>query len=344
MAHISVMIPTYNRAHLITRTMDSVANQVHFNDFSVTILDDQSTDSSVDVINAYIADKSKFRLIVNEKNMGLTGNWNRCLDLATGPLIQIVQSDDFIDPDYLYRVNQIFEDYPMVGMVAANCRYIDANDQVIGQGPIIKSKLYKAGDDAVRALLTIGFPHVTSIVARKECYDTVGKIDATIWQGPDMEMDTRIAQKFDYYYIGEPSTSFRRHGTNQGVMNYLRDDFLETDYKKRYLTWGRLSEGGLRQDGIHDLEQHVKHMTAESALTGANAVIGYGRFALSRAYLRHALQYDSSIWQTRRFWKVLALNLLPPVSQYIMRRRMQISDEDLRRANRVEQSLRALRG
>ena len=100
MPHISVTIPVYNRAHLIGRTIESVLNQ-EFQDFELLVVDDASSDDTTKVVQQYCRHDPRIKLVINPKNLGLTRNWNRCLDLARCSLVQILLSDDLIDADYL---------------------------------------------------------------------------------------------------------------------------------------------------------------------------------------------------------------------------------------------------
>lgn len=338
MPHVTVTIPVYNRAHLVGRTIESVLNQ-DFDDWDLLLVDDGSTDNTVEVVQEYCQRHDRLRLEVNPKNLGLTRNWNRCLDLATGPLVQVLQSDDLIDPDYLGIVSRLFEQYPEVGFVGASCRYINADDRVIHPGTSRPPKHHRAGDEGVTALLTGGFPHVSSIVMRRVCYETVGKFDERIWQGPDVEMGPRLASKYDFYHFGEVHSSFRRHGTNQASMNYLRRDFLEVDMLKRRLSWGYLSEAGRQELGVNDLETFVSVTEGQVALRGSINSVAYGRGDLGRFYLREALKYDSSCWRRPTFWKALGLVAAPGLGQRVMQRRMSIDARDLQATAIVKDSL-----
>lgn len=339
MTHISVAIPVYNRAHLVGRTIESVLAQT-FHDWDLLIVDDGSTDDSVAVVNTYR--DSRIHLERNPRNLGLTRNWNRCLELARGPLVQVLLSDDLIDSDYLQLVSDTFEQYPGVGMVAASCRYIDANDRVIHPGAPRSSHLFRAGDEAVATLLTGGYPHVSSIVFRRECYERLGKFDERIWHGPDMEMDARIASQYDYYRFGSVHTSFRRHGTNMGCLEYLREDFLTTDMFKRRKTWEYLSTESRQRLGIQDLEESLRQVVAQSAVAGAIVTIAYGRTELTHFYLRQAAKLDPGIWRSPAFWKAAALSLIPPLGQRVMGRRMNIETSEKNIVQSVEDSLHNL--
>jgi len=80
MSHISVMIPVYNRENLIIETIQSVLSQT-YTDLDLTIIDDASTDNTTEIINKFCKD-SRITLIKNEENLGLTKNWNHCLEVA----------------------------------------------------------------------------------------------------------------------------------------------------------------------------------------------------------------------------------------------------------------------
>ncbi len=342
MYHISVTIPVFNRAHLIGHTIDSVLSQT-FQDYDVLVIDDASNDDTVAVVKRYCQQNDRIQLEINPQNLGLTRNWNRCLELARGPLVQIMQSDDLIDPDYLEKVSQAFETYPVLGLVAATCRYIDADGKVIHPGISKAPHYYCAGDEAVEALISGGWPHVSSIVFKRECYEKLGQFNVKIWHGPDGEFFTRLASRYDIYHFGEVRTSFRRHGSNMGVLEYLREDFLEVDMYKKRLTWGYLTQDGQRQLGVEDLEKYIQQDGANTALTGAILMIAYGRSALSRRYLLQALKLNPKVWHSNQFLKGLLLNIVPGLGRRFMEKRLQISQADQAKVRAVESSLTAIR-
>lgn len=331
MPHISVMIPVYNRVHLIDRTIESVLNQ-QFQDWDMVVVDDASQDNTIEVVSDYSHRDSRIRLVVNDKNLGLTRNWNRCLELATGPLVQILQSDDLIDPDYLMRVSEVFEGHPQLGFVAASCRYIDINDHIIHPGTPQPPALFQAGDEAVTAILGgRGHPHVSSIVMQRQCYERLGGFNEEIWHGPDTEMDPRLAAYYDYYHCGRVYTSFRRHSTNMARIEFFRKDFLQVQEKKLHLAWSYLSPNVQRCLGIDSLDRYIAAKVARTALTGATIMLTYGQTDLMRYYIRQALRYDPRSWLQRQFWKSVALAIVPGLGKHILQHRLQFSNAD--RAN-----------
>lgn len=95
---VSVMIITYNQAHLVGETIDSVLAQ-DYDNLEIVVADDASTDDTPSVLQAYAAKHpGKFVLVLNERNLGITGNCNAALNACTGELIAILGGDDLFLP------------------------------------------------------------------------------------------------------------------------------------------------------------------------------------------------------------------------------------------------------
>ena len=97
----SIIIPTYNRAHLIESTLDSVLNQT-FKDFEVIIVDDGSTDQTKEVIEKYISDNKLNKFCYYYKPNGERGvARNHGIERAKGIWITFLDSDDLFYPNHL---------------------------------------------------------------------------------------------------------------------------------------------------------------------------------------------------------------------------------------------------
>lgn len=98
MTLVSVCIPTYNGAATIGYTVESVLAQT-FDDFELVIVDDRSTDGTLDVVRSYT--DRRIRLLVNEVNLGPVENWNRALKASSGKYVKLVCHDDILYPHCL---------------------------------------------------------------------------------------------------------------------------------------------------------------------------------------------------------------------------------------------------
>lgn len=97
---ISIMIPTFKRNGFLPYTIESVLNQkTHFN-YEIVVVDnndDQNNFSTVEMLKKY-PDITYYK---NSKNIGMFGNWNRCLQLAHAPWVLILHDDDTLNENYI---------------------------------------------------------------------------------------------------------------------------------------------------------------------------------------------------------------------------------------------------
>ena len=99
MPEISIIIPIYNTEKYLVRCLDSIKAQ-NFTDWECILVNDGSTDNSEALCERYADEDSRFRLI-NKINGGVSSARNAGLDVAKGTWIAFVDSDDYVDPDYL---------------------------------------------------------------------------------------------------------------------------------------------------------------------------------------------------------------------------------------------------
>ena len=136
----SVIIPVYNRKHLIKPVIDSVLNQ-SYSDFEVLIIDDGSTDHTGEFINRqYSESKIKYFYKVNEERAAAR---NFGLQKATGNYSVFLDSDDLMESHYLSTLFDIITTYPNQGLIAAKYDFIFPNgDQVPSPMQPLKEGLY----------------------------------------------------------------------------------------------------------------------------------------------------------------------------------------------------------
>ncbi len=111
---VSICIPTYNGARYLRECLDSILCQ-SFHDFEIVVVDDQSSDGTVGIVEEYIQRDKRIKLFCNEKNVGLVNNWNRCIEFSQGEWVKYVFQDDLIAPTCLERMLQArYDDVPFV--------------------------------------------------------------------------------------------------------------------------------------------------------------------------------------------------------------------------------------
>jgi len=106
---VSLIIPTYNRAHLLPRALDSALNQ-DYPALEIIIVDDGSSDNTPEVLAPYLS-HPRIRLISHQHNRGVTAAKNTGLDHLPADTVYfgILDSDDALLPDAVSKLVQIFE-------------------------------------------------------------------------------------------------------------------------------------------------------------------------------------------------------------------------------------------
>lgn len=142
----SICIPTYNSGALVAYAIESALKQ-NFSDYEILIVDDRSTDSTTEEVYKY-ASRERVRIVVNEQNLGLTGNWNKCLQLARGKYVAFLHHDDEFEPDLLSEVFEVLKTDQTIGIVAV--------DNQTGKTNEIK-KGFISGRDYINTLFTFKY-------------------------------------------------------------------------------------------------------------------------------------------------------------------------------------------
>lgn len=127
---VSIIVPNYNHAKYLPERLESIFNQT-FQDFEVLLLDDASTDDSMEVLRQYVG-YGDVRVYKSDQNSGSPfRQWLVGLDMARADILWIAESDDVCKPEFLENLLPAFRD-PAVKLAYANSEVIDENGHVVG--------------------------------------------------------------------------------------------------------------------------------------------------------------------------------------------------------------------
>nr|WP_245363217.1 glycosyltransferase family 2 protein [Cohnella thailandensis] len=101
---VSIIIPVFNRRDVIARALESLVNQT-FTDFEVIVVDDGSTDESVEVIQQYCEADSRFKYFY-QRNKGVSVARNNGISRAKGDYLCFLDSDDYYEPTFLAEMHK----------------------------------------------------------------------------------------------------------------------------------------------------------------------------------------------------------------------------------------------
>lgn len=219
---VSVCIPAYNSAIYIKKTMESVLSQKYEN-IELVVVDDCSRDNTVEVVRS--VDDPRVRLVQNTENLGMTGNWNKCLAEAKGDYIKLICADDILYEDSIKKELGALLKHPEVTLVMSDTALIDENGERTGcfkRYP--RSGLLEGKKVAKRALIFKSFFGAPcNTLFPRSSYEKAGGFDPDFPYILDFDMWLRMACLGKIYVIHEELNGFRvRNDSNTG--NLINDD------------------------------------------------------------------------------------------------------------------------
>ena len=200
---ISVIIPTYNRAALLRRAIDSVYAQEGIGgqfDVEVLVVDDGSTDTTAEVAGAY----SGLRYVRPSTNKGTSGARNVGLDAASGEYIAFLDDDDSWLPWKLRRQLQTLEEHPEAS--AAYGQEVKRSDRAVWVWPDPQDAptgwMY-------RSLLTTCPVNTSSVMIRRSHLDRAGRFDESLRCWEDYDMWLRLALQGPFRFLPGPAVIYQ---------------------------------------------------------------------------------------------------------------------------------------
>ena len=204
---ISVIIPTYNRAHIISRSIKSVLCQT-YQDFELIIMDDGSTDNTEEIVKYF--DDSRIRYIRRKINSGgPVIPTNEGIEAARGEYIAIQDSDDEWLQEKLEKQIKVFEDTtPNVGIVYTDMWRVSEDGK--------KKKYWRSHrimpEDGIIYKQALGYRvagiGTQTLMIRKACFKKAGLFDERLRMLIDTELLIRMSKYYHFYHIGEPLVNY----------------------------------------------------------------------------------------------------------------------------------------
>jgi glycosyltransferase involved in cell wall biosynthesis len=207
MLAVSIVVPAYNVASVISRAIESVLDQT-FTDFEVVIVDDGSRDDTASVVKQFQSD-SRIRYVY-QSNKGLPGARNTGIQNSEAELIAFLDADDWWLPTKLEVQVRAMERNPDAGgcFVGATLVFPDGRQERT-------SSSSRWAKETMYTRLLFG-PAVTgsgsSMTIRKKCFDIVGTFDESMKALEDRDMWLRLAAQFPIIAIDNPLVFIARAG------------------------------------------------------------------------------------------------------------------------------------
>ncbi len=210
---VSIIMPTYNRAHWIGTAIKSIQRQV-FNDWELLVIDNQSTDNTEEVVNNFISGdrRIKYFNIPKSSHHGLGDYLNYGIKMAAGEYIARLDDDDeWYDPDKLKKQVKFLDENPDHVIVGGGAIMVD------GQKKEMYRFFKRETDDEIRnnALYACPFIHITVLYRKKAAEECGGYRNLRF--GEDWELWLRLGKVGKFYNFKEYFSLYTNAGQNFSI-------------------------------------------------------------------------------------------------------------------------------
>ena len=229
---VSVIVPNYNHARYLDKRMETILGQTYPN-FEVIILDDCSTDNSIEVIARYKDNPHLKQVVVSDTNSGSPfKQWDKGIHLATGDLIWIAESDDYCELNFLEELVKAYTEKPNV--VVAFCQYVLFSDDYTLAPKEHKTRYYNGRKYICNRLLRYNeIQNASGVIFSHEAYSHISQDYLTYKSAGDLHFWCELLQCGDCAKVGKNLTYFRHNSTSVTNTNGSRG-IVSTEDKRVY--------------------------------------------------------------------------------------------------------------
>ncbi len=216
----SVIIPLYNKENFIKKAVESVLGQT-FPDFEIIIINDGSTDKSLDVVEQFSDERIR---IISQKNQGVSAARNLGISKSTHEFITFLDADDFWESDYLELLHSLIIKYQ--DHVFFTVAQDSTSTKMLKEIPNINNNVAIIKDHA-----HFEFLYQTScICVKRSIFNVIGGFRVGVQLGEDRDMWLRLGCKYENVFYVKPMVHHPLSTENNLARSFI-------NYKKSFPYW-----------------------------------------------------------------------------------------------------------
>lgn len=228
---VSIVMVNYNQEKFLKKSIDSVLMQTYRN-WELIIVDDGSTDASVNIIKEYKDDRIK--PIFLKENCHICIATNTGFAAVNGKYIARLDSDDIWKKEKLEKQMDFMQKNPSAKVCFTQVELIDENGENIDKQEPELLSLYnsrqKNREEWIRFFFFVGNSLLPTLLFEKELLDIVGGFKLNYCQTHDFEFLIRLIKQTDFYFVEEKLVKYRRTSTQNSASTVEKDTRFFNEY------------------------------------------------------------------------------------------------------------------
>lgn len=195
MSLVSIVLPVYNGENFLQDALESIVNQIYKN-WELIIVNDCSTDSTIDICKKWVAIDNRIKLVNNEVNLKLPASLNKGFKLSKGDYLTWTSHDNILQPDFICECLKYLK---------SGYDFVYSNYEIIGD----ECRLVKTlPAERILDFNVIG----ASFMYSRRVYDIVGEYREDLFLLEDYDYWIRISESFHLFKIDKVIYKYRVHG------------------------------------------------------------------------------------------------------------------------------------
>ncbi|WP_017663477.1 glycosyltransferase [Baaleninema simplex] len=273
---ISVVVPAYNCETTVRATLDSLFNQT-FKDFEVLVVDDSSTD---DTLNAVKAIEDPRLRVFSYPNAGPAATRNRGFNHILGQYVSFIDADDLWTPDKLAAQLEALDANPDAAVAYSWTDYIDESGQVLRPG----SHLSVSGDVLSHLLLADFLENGSNALIRRDAFAAVEGFDESFTVAHDWDLFLRLAYRYFFVCVEKAQILYRLTAASVSSKVVRQEQFCLKVLDRAYHSAPQAFQS-LRSQSLTNLYHYLTYRALQPPWTAetCQAVVGF---------VEKILQYD----------------------------------------------------
>lgn len=208
---LSVIIPNYNDAAYIGVALKAILTQ-SFQPTEVIIVDDGSTDNSVEVIEAFSRKHPCITFLRNERNQGSIFSANRGLQAASGDYTYFASANDLVLPGFFEKSMSVLQQYPRAGLCCSDPAILDRSGRIMGRAlGWAQEPCYLSPEKLVDVMNWNRFIWGFSVLVKRSAYQEAGSLLAALRWSCDWYTINVVGFRCGICYVPEPLAASRTH-------------------------------------------------------------------------------------------------------------------------------------
>lgn len=223
---ITIVIPTYKRAAFLCEALDSAIKQIGACNYFIIVVDNNPERGDETEILMEKYRNTCVSYYKNSVNIGMGGNWNRCIELVKSPWLVLLHDDDLISSVFIREISKAIAKFPNAGVIQTE-KVTDLRDLMQDEEGNVQY-IRRGKLDFYQGSRISGVP--TGVAYRKDCAVSLGGFPYDKYQGYAYWFHVKCVERFPYYTIMAPLTFYRMSTQNASAQGELHETWIYYEY------------------------------------------------------------------------------------------------------------------